>query len=240
MKKLALLIGNNRGQVGSDIDIKSYKRFLTSPYGGYWNEQEILDATHYNREYLLRLLCACREKRLDYFLLIFSGHGGINRKNNETTIELATKEDIRESEIINIAKRQLTILDCCRSYYGISESFMTKISMYQPSYWESKRDRIRTFYDIKLQTSIQAQHILYACKKGEVAHGNSETGGIFSKNLLEQTMQLTTSTKVVTIGQAFEQTKLTCPTTQKPEAILPRCMSSQELIWALNPIIFVP
>ena len=130
MKRIALLIGPNYQDLpGVRADIDAWKIFLTSPIGGGWYNNEIIDVSEILSDNKLSLKTLepflNQAGEADYCFIAFSGHGGIydTRRepilgNAETFIYL-NDEDVPVSEYEVIpngkCKRITLILDCCRT-----------------------------------------------------------------------------------------------------------------------------
>ena len=114
MKRKAILIGNTSGLQGVKVDIFNFANYLKSNNGGAWYSSEIDELYDPPKNVLLSNIEAVKRDYPDYVVVMFSGHGGFIRS---TILEINGKgESIDESALGNIAKRQLSIFDCCRSY----------------------------------------------------------------------------------------------------------------------------
>lgn len=236
MKKKILIIGNNDGLPGVKIDIENYKRFFKSPIGGNWLESEI-DATWLNRSKteLVTELNRLKGLSLDYLIVVFSGHGGQER---ETILELNSRgELIGESELKYLASRQLNIYDCCRSFpTSINESRQSEFLVKSFSAFNTREK-----YEKRILQAINQQVSLYSCSIGEVSNDTSE-GGVYSKYLIQSAKNIIDDFKLVGNAhvEAYNLTvennkKLPKEKHQHPDAILPRCLSSQQLIISVKP-----
>lgn len=239
MKKRILLIGNNNGLPGVNLDIKNYKAFFKGNLGGAWDEDlEIYQMINPSRISLLTRLALLKAENLDYLIVVFSGHGGQER---ETVLELNKDGDvIYDSELKNIAKRQLNIYDCCRCFDEVSKAVESK------QLFASARNNasIRKIYEERIMQAIPQQVSLYACSIGEVAH-DTKDGGVYSLNLLQAAKNVPRGYFKL-IGEAHQEAyKLTMVDNlryreserQNPEADLPRCLSRQQLIIGYNPFV---
>jgi len=236
MKKRILLIGNNEGLEGVNVDFHNYSRFFKSKAGGEWYDHEIIPMMNPSKISLVNQITILKSERLDYLIVIFSGHGGQER---ETVLELNRRsETIEESALKDLCTRQLNIYDCCRSYpsIGAATEKMTRLFESGGAILASTRDR----YESRIMNSIPQQICLYACSIGETA-ADTKDGGIYSTSLLESAAAIMNSTdnyyyvanshvdaKRIVKAKGFKQ---------NPDAILPRCLSSQQLIFSINPKI---
>ncbi len=238
MKRRALLIGNSNGLAGVKLDISNYVKFLTSDYGGQWyQDPEIVIRMNPTRKLLLETIQSIKNENPDFAFVVFSGHGAYQKT---TILEINKDEEIiLESELAGIAKRQISIFDCCRNVIltqlsDSRKSFAANAFIGDPS-------SIRPKYEARIMQAIEQQNFLYACSINESAL-DTEEGGLYTKNLLVSTIPLRNSQfKLVgeTHEEAASKTSNAAWTTklhrQNPTATLPRCLSSQQLIFSINP-----
>jgi hypothetical protein len=230
MKKRILLIGNNDGLPGVQKDFVNYKSFFMDEIGGNWHHDEIISKMNPKKTDLKKELQNLKNSSLDFLVVIFSGHGGQKR---ETVLEINDNdEQIYESELNNIATRQITIFDCCR-VYPLLEFTERYDRVLRKS--ASITTNIRELYERRIMQAIPQQLSLYACSIGESASDTND-GGVYSKNLLKGARLI--QSDYMTVGKAHEiATNLTKQETiaQNPDSKLIRCLSSQELIFSINP-----
>jgi hypothetical protein len=235
MKKKVLLIGNNRGLNGVQIDLNSYRDFFKSQVGGKWNSDEIISTMNPRKSELEAMIDKLKKESLDYLIVIFSGHGGLER---ETVLELNSYgEEIEESKLKYIASRQVNIFDCCRS---VSESTS---AIFESKSLNFSEFNLREKYEKRIMQAIPQQISLYSCAENETSN-DTPTGGIYTQCLLKAARNITGPFKTVSEIQqearncTIEKTKNFPPKDQQhPEAILPKCLNSQELIFSINPNI---
>ncbi|WP_157795184.1 caspase family protein [Leptospira noguchii] len=114
MIRRALLFGNTYGLSGVKKDLENFSNFLQSDIGGGWLQSEIDNVEDISKSNLNAKLTSLKNMNPDLLFILFSGHGGQERK---TILELNPRgETIIENELRNIAKRQINIYDCCRAY----------------------------------------------------------------------------------------------------------------------------
>lgn len=230
MKKRVLLIGNNDGLPGVQKDFVNYESFFMEEVGGNWYANEIISKMNPKKSDLINDLQNLKNSSLDFLIVIYSGHGGQKR---ETVLEINDKgEQISESELKGIAVRQITIYDCCRVYPLLEFSERYDRVLKKSA---SITSNIRDLYEKRIMQAIPQQLSLYACSIGETASDTTE-GGVYSKNLLKAARSI--QTDYMTVGKAHEiATNLTKQERkeQNPDSKLTRCLSSQELIFSINP-----
>jgi hypothetical protein len=235
MEKRILLFGNDEGLPGVKVDMKNYKQFFKSPVGGNWLDIEINTLINPTKKELVDWLSLYKNLSLDYLIVIYSGHGGQER---ETLLEINPKgELIGESELKHIAKRQLNVFDCCRCYpESLHESFQLEALAKSFSAFNT-----RQIFEKRILQAIPQQVSLYSCAIGEISNDTKE-GGIYSQTFLMSARQIHDEYKLIgtTHIEAAEKTieitkHLPKEKHQHPEAILPKCLSSQQLIISINP-----
>jgi hypothetical protein len=232
MKKRMFFIGNNAGLPGVNNDYLNYSTFFKSNIGGAWLNSEIISLMQPTLIELRNQIEELKKMQLDFIIVVYSGHGGQER---ETILEINAKgETIYESELKNIATRQILVYDCCRvvSTIQLSEGYDQRMEKSA-----SVDSRIRALYETRIMQSIPQQLCLYACSIGETASDTSD-GGLYSKYLLLSARSVTT--EYMTVGQAHQSAKQLTTAKRKeqnPEASLIRCMSHQELILSINPTL---
>lgn len=246
MKRKILIVGNTRGKTGVSTDIRAYKKFFHKNDGGAWEFHEIEVMLDPTRKEMLDKLTLIKQEHLDFFIFVFTGHGGFSRLHNTTVMELSTygreSQDLYESELLGIAPKQLSILDCCRSYYTeILEKPATIICNNATMLNESaeyKRAHAKRVYNALVQQSCTGHIILYACSIGESANGYEGEGGVYSQALLDIDKYFSVYDGYYSVEEAHSNAKkevINNPTEeQTPSAKLPRCMSNQRLPWAVH------
>ncbi|MEZ5082866.1 MAG: caspase family protein [Bacteroidales bacterium] len=228
MKKKILLIGNDDGLPGVKVDLRNYKEYFKSDRGGRWYDSEIIEKLNPRKSDLIQEIISLTAQKLDYLIVIFSGHGGQER---ETVFELnSSGEIINESVLFDISTKQLNIYDCCRAY-SESNTKSIRLTALMEGY---AYNYVRTRFEERILKASDQQIKLYACSKGEVANDTSQ-GGAYSKNLIKSAYN--SSSEFILVGSAHtsasEMTNQEFPK-QHPDAILPRLLSSQQLIFGIN------
>lgn len=236
MKRKALLIGNSNGLSGIQIDLERFESFLHSNEGGAWNLDEIIVLPNASKKELFSSIDDIIRLKVDYCIVYFSGHGAFER---QTFLELADGSVINENELFNLSDRQLTIFDCCRSVIKREIFESVNASFESLEVIDSDREYYRKKYNERILKATKQQAILYSCEIGEVSY-DTGNGSVYTNALLEtlETMNVT-----LTVGQAhYEAVKLVNSSwnihkrnkedRQNPNAILPKCFTSQQLIFS--------
>ncbi len=236
MKRKALLIGNSNGLPGVKMDICNFSTFLQNEFGGQWYESEIVVKMNPSRTELISTINSIKSERNDFSFVVFSGHGAYEKS---TVLEINGRgECIYETELIDIAPRQISIFDCCRQrvslhkeggqLYNSANEVMGSVN------------NIRPRYEARIMQAIPQQVSLYACSIGESAL-DTENGGMYIKNLLKSAVKVSDEYKLV--GVAHEEASSATSNeawrdkrhNQTPTATLPKCISMQQLIISINP-----
>lgn len=235
MKRKALLIGNSNGLSGVQKDLLDFKNFLRSNKGGAWYENEIVLIEKSDLTTVREEINKIKLSSPDYVITFFSGHGAYKRG---TILQLADEKIINESELLNLAARQLSIFDCCRA--PITTYANSNISMDSYDFSESLKEPIRAIYEQKIKQAIAQQARLYSCSIGEYSN-DTNNGGVYIQNLLKAATTFDLNVKENKVSVCHQKAKdLTeknyyiTQGKQHPDAILPKCLSLQELVLSIN------
>jgi hypothetical protein len=110
------------------------------------------------------------------------------------------------------------------------------------------RPIIRKRYETRILQSIPQQAILYACSIGQCSY-DSKGGAVYIDKLIEIAKKAS-DVEFITVGQAHQKAaRLTTDKTasdpveydegpQVPDASLPKCLSSQQLVISINPSFY--
>lgn len=238
MKRKALLIGNTSGLQGVKIDLENYKNFLKDLIGGAWDSSEITCTINPTRSELLQIIKKIKNEQNDYVVVFFSGHGAQVR---EIYLEINdNSEFILESELKELASRQLNIYDCCRTEIEFATKSISMESLVVSSS-QSIRTIIRDKYNQRILQAIPQQVSLYSCSLGESSY-DTKNGAIYATNLIKCASNLKSDYMLVSIAHT-EATALTIAATQEksiferqnPDANLPKCIAAHQLIISINP-----
>jgi hypothetical protein len=237
LKRRALLIGNSQGLQGVTIDVQKMSGFLQSRIGGAWYPHEIQTLLSPEKRDLMNTIAQLRAQNNDYVIALFTGHGGHKR---QTILEInARGETIGESDLLNIAKKQLSVFDCCRVVQ--QEQVLKSYTVDSATILRESLDSIRERYEARIQQAIDQQAILYSCAVGQCSY-DTPSGAIYLGNLLSAAASIDASAQFKTVGAAHDEARVKTiddvrrlPASshhgsQTPEAILPKCLTSQQLI----------
>lgn len=236
MKRQALLIGNSDGLSGVKSDIQKFDKFLKSDFGGKWNDEEIIIKMNPSKSCLTNTIDSMKLSNYDFVFIVFSGHGEFEKN---TILTINEKGDtISELDLYKIAKRQISIFDCCRVISKINDSLFAN----------SKRafffgSNIRKRYETRIMQSIEQDIHLYACAKNESALDTDEDVLSYTQNLLEASVDYSLNEEFKLVEKAHSNAKEKTSSEawrlkrhiQNPTADLPKCSISQQLIMSINP-----
>jgi hypothetical protein len=240
MNRKALLIGNSNGLPGVKIDILHWQLFLMSTIGGNWLSSEIDIEMNPSKNSLLYKI-ETMKNRFDFVVVVFSGHGAYSKS---TILEINNKEEfISENDLKNIASRQISVFDCCRGLVSLQDSINESVKNYTTK-GQTFSD-VRKDYETRIMQAIPQQVSLYACSIGEYAY-DSNDGGYYTKNFLKSTDLFVDNQRFLTVGMAHQAGAIRTSNEvkekengiQNPDAFLPKCLSSQQLIISINPYYY--
>lgn len=203
VKKIAYLLGNTNGLPGIEKDLTSFQTFLRSGMGGAWTKDEILPP---QKNISLRELKAdfhcIKSEGFDYVLFYFSGHGNHARSTQLYINE--QEEHISESELEDLAPKQLSIFDCCRlvERLVLENRFSSRPLVKNASELDS-------LYRMRFNRLLQAaapQHLkLYSCRKGQCSIATGR-GSLYTQCLLRTAIEKS-ETQNVSVEEAHDACK---------------------------------
>ena len=169
---------------GVDTDLHHFIRFLKSPIGGSWEDNEITGLYKCPSENLIELF---QSTYTDFLLVYFSGHGQQNLK--ETKIAINDSESISVSQLISIIKapKALIIIDTCRK---VSDEEYSSISGPEYLSFQSALNQANSSekYMQIISESTDGISIAYACSVGEISN-DTELGGDYTYSLLKTSLE---------------------------------------------------
>lgn len=214
MKKRVLMIANNTGAIGAMKDVELYTNFFLSLDGGAWDPSEILEPlVSPSSSELMSTLIALQAEKLDYLVVIFSGHGCLHNNMENTWLclrgeTLDTDTCILDSHLLGFAKKQLTILDCCR-YREVEPQLLvecSKSASATPSWGQTMKIRLK--YNAQIAKVPDGNCVVYACARTQEAMGEESMGGEFSCLMSNPsylaTQQDRSQYSLITVGAAFD------------------------------------
>jgi hypothetical protein len=246
MKKIVVIlpcpfpIGHEKHLVGVKEDVDNYIEFYTSANGGGYLREEINVLENFRPYQLQDVLNLCAGA--DIATIIFTGHGGMS-SGGRTYLALNPQERIWVSQLQTTAKREIFILDNCRTgsvgynndtgggIYGINFGFDT-----------NNLELARVLYQQHITLSKPGRIALYASSPGQESM-DSGLGGKFSLALLQSILNWNHADEgiALSVDKAFELAKIRLEKTspgQIPEK-RPLHDDSLEIPIALNPRLYI-
>lgn len=194
MKRLALIIGCPGDRVvlqGVQKDVNNVGAFLMSPNGGSWKANEIAISTPSTAREVLAIVDAARKKTPEYGFVYFSGHGGINQRNNRMVIEIKRGEDVY-ADSVSIASKELAIFDTCRTYFTPTSPILESRAF--ASHQDGAELDTSAFFNAALTSCELGRIEMYSSSVNEASNDTSE-GGLFTVKLLKYSMGISAITK---------------------------------------------
>lgn len=237
MKRRALLLGNSKGLGGVKKDIVNFKAFLLGNHGGAWYDCEIDVLMNPSKALLMDTIKRIKAEENDFVITMFSGHGGYQR---DTVLEINGDGNvIMDSDLWNLAPKQISIYDCCRavSDYTEEREVLNEVRTFSR---DDEKLVARRFYESRIGSAVAQQNKLYACSIGQCAYDNGEEGAYYLKNLIYRAKTLTGSYGLVgdvhevAAQDTYIEVKVREKAIQEPVAILPKLLSSQQLIISIR------
>ncbi|RZK32617.1 MAG: hypothetical protein EOO63_00795 [Hymenobacter sp.] len=150
--------------------------------------------------------------RVEYVLVLFSGHGGTDAASRRPVLQLnARPQRVWLDGVLPAASRQLVIVDACRSFLG--DAGLSGLFGEEKQYFPSNlsRTHARRLFDLTLARSEPGRVVCFACQQGTTSL-DTQTGGYFSCELLDTTNEWTVApsdNEYLSIHGAFERTRHT-------------------------------
>lgn len=206
MKRRAILIFNDGGPSnylpGVKIDKADYLKFLRSPEGGAWEDNEIMVYdNNCDRVSLLAYINLYRQsEQTGYWLIIFSGHGYTNG-NDETILELSPGKECSVNEIKAVTNnaRRLLIADSCRSVIrAITDSLKRERKLFSDTTsGYTYRQRCKDLYMNQLEKVYRDSfNAAFAAEYNQCANDDDSIGGYYSGELLKAASTIIEGRKV--------------------------------------------
>lgn len=199
MNRCLILIGNEGSPAegnyltGVKQDIERYREFFKSDFGGSWEDCEIETRNFdWTRIDLYNTLLLRRENgSLDYALIVFAGHGYVER-NGEIYFELSREQEVSLSDIVSWLpdQKMLMIADSCQGYLSemLLRSLNESIRTFSAGGRISDSRNGKRFRYNRLIDMMQARSKAFvsAVSTGECAADTSK-GGLYSRTLMDFT-----------------------------------------------------
>lgn len=173
MKRKALIIGAAYSDPvipGVYQDILIWKDFLQSPFGGYWEESEILLLIDPD---VAEVRAAVRAMEADYAFVVFAGHGEeqqLFKPWRETVLHLGEHGTITDSDLNPGCKRTAMVLDCCRGLDSLLESVeFNEFYKAASALEEGQKLRHRAAFDAEVGLAEEGLVQIFAASVGEYA-----------------------------------------------------------------------
>lgn len=242
MKRRAILFYNNDGELKTKKDIDDMVSFLVSPTGGCWDDGgEVMCYKNVKKNELMFAVEETRKECIDYLLLYFSGHGGFA---SSSFVELNPDgERVSTNVLLNLADRQLSIFDCCRSMGVVEKRAFAMDSLHEAIGANICREAIRDAFDRRVMAAYPQSMTLYACRVGEYAYDYG-AGGVYTQNLLATTKSVPDGFLLASTAH-MEAYNMTVRETQHerlvqhPDFAMAKLPSRFQLPFAINPSLIV-
>ncbi len=180
MRRRAILIGDNEAVAidplrGVKRDLDSARRFLQSPTGGAWNDDEFWPLAKPRLTDLRAALDEAR-KSSDYLLVVAVGHGAFDGASYLNINDRETIEIVELAKLGPVAQRVAVISDACREFVappddarlaGFDFDDVGAIP-WTPAQIE-RRHVYRAAYERAIEKSAAGNVVLWACDKGQTA-----------------------------------------------------------------------
>lgn len=198
MNRRLIIITNDGGKeaflAGVSVDRQCYINYFTSPEGGAWERNEMFTPNTNTCSPAMLYLYMLRQEALrhvDYWLIVFCGHGGAT-PDGKTFFCFQNGKNCFEEQIFkfSIRSRILLIADSCRSLPECREGGTLEQRIYcceSVGSDEHYRNLCRTVYNAKVsQVPLNSITRGYASAFTECADEfNDGTGGYYSQSLIE-------------------------------------------------------
>lgn len=197
MNRRLIIITNDGGKedflAGVSVDRQCYINYFTSPEGGAWERNEMfIPSTNTCSPAMLYLYMLKQEalRHVDYWLIVFCGHGGAT-PDGKTYFSFQNGKKCFEEQIFKFrtGSRILLIADSCRSLPEYREGGTLEQSIYcceSVSGDDLYRDLCRNIYNEKVAQVPQGSVTRgYASAFTECAEEFDDgTGGYYSQSLM--------------------------------------------------------
>ncbi|MCU0426690.1 MAG: caspase family protein [Candidatus Kapabacteria bacterium] len=153
--------------------------YLLSPVGGTWFREEIRVLQNPNAQAVQQEFDCTN---VDFLLVYFAGHGF--HDGTQTMLQMNEHEALGERTLSGCAKRQLTIIDACRTQVRVG-GLSDPITESQKHPISIDANEARAWFDRAINNTPNEYHTLYACSVGQTAKESVMEGGYFTNALLQ-------------------------------------------------------
>lgn len=213
MERKALILACDTEDLSTDYDATNWTNFLTSDKGGAWEKNEITTLRNPTKPDIQSKLLSIQASFSEYLLIVFAGHGGINRTTNEQVFSINKYQDIYLKELMNIIPKELIIADTCSSFFIESQEQMSSIRKSFDYSSSNLRSLLRQKYNNRISEVGQGTTYLISSGINQTADEDAD-GGKFTKIFLNYARK--SSDKIYDIKTAYEQVKNVMPDEQQP------------------------
>jgi len=229
MRRKALILACDTKDLSTSYDAANWNDFLTSDKGGAWEDNEIITLKNPVKADITSKLHSIQSSFTEYLLIIFAGHGGINKITNEQVFSINKHEDILLKDLCDIVNKELIIADTCSSFFIESESR----AYLQKSFasLNSSRSLYRVKYNERISTVAAGTTYLISSGINQTAQDDSD-GGKFTKIFLSCARE--SSEKIYDIKTAYDDVVKIMPSTQQPRLSNGRRMNASSYPIAVN------
>jgi hypothetical protein len=221
MKRKCILVGYP-GEIGKKgycegvlKDFINYQRFLSSPLGGAWKNEEIIPLQTKSKSEVLTHIRGIKND--EYLLFIFCGHGYFNENIKQTVIQLNSSEEISENDVMIAAFSRLYIFDCCRKTIAQmnEDSALFEEAIAKTASTLNGVD-CRRYYDDQIMKCQGQTTKTFGCDITEESGDDSRFGGYYSSALIDTVKDMykrsnidtTLSYKILQIDQIHKIAKI--------------------------------
>ncbi len=208
MKRVAIILGspfpqNSEAHLrGVREDVSNYKKFLLSATGGAWREDEIHIGIHLvkSKVPVIQRLCA----DADMAIIVYSGHGFM--RHGENYLNINPNQNLNVSDLVTTAKRQITIVDACRTDYPYEH--FEGIGGLGIHFDNTRPDIARALYDYYINNSPYGSFTIFSSSRNQASQ-DTEDGGRFSVSLLSDINHWSYNTAglCMTVESAFTRSR---------------------------------
>ena len=220
-KRLAYICGASGGNLpGVEIDIHRVASFISLPFGGAFDANEIAYYPNVVKEPLTAALelRIQRKEHYDFLFFYFSGHGMTYKGNNQPYIAVPNVSGANDYVPVGqiggyakqLASKSILVFDCCRTIAQYPGSALgDRNDLLREALKKSPLDRptSKKFFMQQLNKCPDGSLILYSCNIDEYS-GDGQQGGLYTSHLLDEIYEWILSPSgnhvdILTAGRTF-------------------------------------